>query len=193
LKEAGVNEFLVNTHHLAQMVHAHLQSRSDRQCFTVVYEQDLLGTLGTVRANEQFLHSQETWILHADNYIEGSLVALRDRFRSRPNEMCGAMLTFEAEEPSTCGVVVKGRSDVVTGFFEKVSNPPSSEASAATFIFDSRLFDAVRRLPLTATDLSHDLVPRLIHRIIAVPHSGGVFDIGTPEGLLRARQLASCH
>ena len=190
LYEAGVEKILINTHHLAEQIIAHIDNRPDGDRFTTVFEPDLLGTLGTLRANTHFFDGAPAWILHADNFIAGSLIAFRDRFLSRPADIWGSMLTFEADDPTTCGVVLAGDDAVVTEFFEKVPDPPSRQASAATFIFDARALERIETLPPTATDISRDLVPTLVGHILAVPHPDGVIDIGTPQGLARARDLA---
>lgn len=190
LRETGVTEFLVNTHHLADQVMSHIESRHDSVDFSLVHEPELLGTLGTVRANVEFFGSDPGWVLHADNFIVGSLVALREAFEARAPEVWGSMLTFEAYDPRTCGVVITDEERVVTSFYEKVPNPPSSEASAATFVFSQEVFELARALPDTAIDLSHDLIPHLVGRLTAANHGEGVIDIGTPDGLAAARALA---
>ena len=190
LSAAGVEEFLVNTHHLAPMVQNHIQSRNDHSRFTVVYEPELLGTLGTLRANSGFFNRQPGWVLHADNYISGTLLGLREGFDLRPPECVGAMLTFSTDYPSACGVALTDEKGIVTAFFEKKPDPPSNEASAATFIFDDRVISRLDQIPKDKTDISHDLLPYLLNRIVTVPHCGKIVDIGTREGLVRARALA---
>lgn len=189
LREVGVTEFLINTHHLADQVTSHVESRADRSDFTFFHEPELLGTLGTLRRNLDFFDCGAGWVLHADNLIPGHLSLLYEAFASRPTSLWGSMLTFEVDDPSAYGVVTLDTAGVVTSFFEKKANAPSLTASAATFLFDERVFRLVRLLPLTFRDISKDLLPQLIGRIVAVPAMGRVVDIGTPEGLIAARGM----
>lgn len=191
LQEVGVEEFLINTHHLADQVAEHIARRPDHACMSTVFEPELLGTLGTLRANAGFFGDGPGWVLHADNFIDGSLIELREAFLSRPDGVWGSMLTFAADDPSSCGVVLTDEQSVVTGFFEKVSDPPSSQASAATFIFSPWVFALADQLPATATDISHDLVPELVGHLLATALHGAVVDIGTPDGLALAKRLGA--
>ena len=190
LYEAGVEEFLINTHHLADQIFAHIDSRPDRDQFTLIVEPKLLGTLGTLRANANYFSSNGGWVLHADNFIAGSLRGLREGFDARPIDSWGTVLTFEAHDPSACGVVVTDERAVMIDFFEKVPTPPTRQASAATFVFESRVLDLANGLPTNATDISRDLMPRLVGKLNAISHHEPIIDIGTPSGLRRARRLA---
>jgi mannose-1-phosphate guanylyltransferase len=190
LVAAGVEEFLINTHHLADQVFDHVSAASWGERATVTFEESLLGTLGTLRANAAFFQGRGGWVLHADNYIAGSLRPLRSAFDARSAEMWGCMLTFEVEDPSSVGVVSVDSDGIVTRFYEKMPGAPSLEASAATFLFDTRALELASGLPDSCADMSHDLLPRLVGHLIAVPSELDVVDIGTPEGLARARRLA---
>lgn len=191
LREVGVTDFLINTHHLADQIAAHIESRPDRKDFTIVHEPDLLGTLGTLKANTTFFGDGPGWVLHADNYIGGGLTRLRVGFEQRPTSCLGAVLTFLTDDPRQCGVMLTDKRGVLRSFFEKVSDPPSNQASAATFIFDSRLFSRLDDLSPVMTDISRDLLPHLVNRLVAVLHDSDVIDIGTRAGLDRARALAN--
>lgn len=190
LRDAGVEEFLVNTHHLSDKVETHLQGRSDRDRISILYEPQLLGTLGTLKAAASYFGGQAGWVLHADNFIEGGLGELKTGFLRRPPEVWGTMLTYRATDPRTCGVIEADAHGVVTGFFEKIADPPTNQASAATFIFDHRVFELVGSLPMAATNISVHLLPLLLGRLSAVEHSSSVIDIGTVAGLCEARALA---
>lgn len=192
LSESGVDEILINTHHLAQQIIDHIDNRPDRNRFTTVFEPELLGTLGTLRANASYFRSDPGWVLHADNFIQGSLLGLRQGFETRPMDSWGTMLTFKAEDPTSCGVVTTDERGVVMGFFEKVPEPPSTQASAATFIFDPNALEVAAALPCADTDISRDLLPHLVGHLNVVDHGQGVIDIGTPQGLRDAR-AASEH
>ncbi len=188
LTDAGVDEFLINTHHLADQVNDHVAQSSWVDRATTVHEPELLGTLGTLRANVGFFTGAPGWVLHADNFIAGSLSGVVEAFSRR--ELLGAwgsLLTFEADDPTSCGVVESDGSGVVTGFHEKVVEPPGSTASAATFLFDTPVFDLAVSLPRSSSDIGRDLIPLLVGRLIAVSAEGCVIDIGTPEGLTAAR------
>lgn len=190
LTAVGVEEFLINTHYLADRVAEHVARARWNELTQVVYERELLGTLGTLRRNTEFFRDEPGWVLHADNFMTGSLTPALDAFLSRPSRVWGSMLTFEVDDPGAYGVVTLDDSSTVESFFEKQFNAPSRTASAATFLFDHRVFRMAERLPETCRDISTDLLPRLVGRLVAAQASGLVIDIGTPAGLSRAQQVA---
>ena len=190
LQDVGVQEFLINTHHLADTVVRYIQDRADKRQFTVVHEPELLGTLGTLRANLPFFGGESGWVLHADNYISGSLKTLSASFDSRPNRIYASALSFDTESPETHGVFEVDEEDVVTNFYEKVDAPPTSLANAATYIFDPRVWQLLEQDKAMGDDLSGDLVPALVGKIRVVRHGAKIIDIGTPLGLRHAKHEA---
>lgn len=186
---AGVQEFIINTHHLADQVVDYVSHHAESSRFTTIHERELLGTLGTLRAAIPLFNGEPAWVLHADNFIMGPLNVLRVGFDGRPAESWGTMLTFETEHPEDCGVVTVSPDGMVLSFHEKALMPLSHTASAATYIFDQRVFTLVEALPTSATDISRDLLPRLVGRMNVVNEPNGVIDIGTPTGLDNARRV----
>ena len=191
LRDVGVGEILINTHHLAPQIEEHVRRSQWRAGVNLSHEPELLGTLGTVRANADFLAAEGGWILHADNLIVGSLRELIDDYSSRPSEVWGALLTFRTRSPDSCGVVSVDERQVMTGFFEKVKDPPTNLASAATMILDERAISFACQLPQESRDLSRDLLPLLKGKLRITEHVGAVIDIGTPEGLTQARTVGN--
>ena len=189
LAAAGVDEYLINTHHLADQVRTHVSESAWGSRARLVYEPTLLGTLGTLRANLDFFSGGPGWVLHADNVIEGGLRSLGRAFETRPSAAWGTMLAFTVRNPSDFGVVTLDDGGLMSGFFEKVDHPPSDLASAATFVFGAEALDVVRQLPDEYTDISRDLLPVLVGRIAVVAHGGRILDIGTPANLSAAQLL----
>src|SRR5882724_7086831 len=63
----GISEVLVNTHYLAPLVTEFLQRCSWSDRVSVVHEERLLGTAGTVLANKSFFRDEPFLVAHADN------------------------------------------------------------------------------------------------------------------------------
>lgn len=188
LMDVGVHEFLINTHHLADKIASHIEASPWARRATVVYEELLLGTLGTLRANHRFLEAGG-WVLHADNFIAGDVKMLREAFALRSPEVWGTMLCFRVDDGRNFGIVDCAPNGVVVGFHEKVPDPPGKLASAATFVFDERVISLVMDLPPKESDISRDLLPHLLGRLVAIETTNAVIDIGTPASLARARKL----
>lgn len=184
LATAGVQEVLVNLHHLAAVVRAHVAARSGPPAVRLVEESQLLGSAGTLLANRGFVDRDEMFLaVNADNLTDFALRALVDAHRAG-----GAIATlslFRAPRPSECGVVdiEDGR---VVGYVEKPANPPSDLANAGMYAFHPSVLDVIAGPP--PKDIGYDLLPRLVGRARAVTIDGCYFiDIGTPAALERAR------
>ncbi|MFC8501717.1 NDP-sugar synthase [Pedococcus sp. NPDC057267] len=192
LAAAGVDEVLVNTHHLAEQVAAHVAGRTAGPLVHLAHEPVLLGSAGTLVRNREFLDGEDMFlVLNADNLTDFDLRVLVDAHRAGgdPEGAAGgavATLTvFRTPRPSECGIVevVDGR---VVGFVEKPAVPRSDLANAGMYAFGPEVLEEVPE-PLPR-DVGFDLLPRLVGRARAVSIGDSWFlDIGTPQALERAR------
>ena len=67
----GCDSVLINTHHLAEEVEVFLKSwQSSTMSVETVYEPVLLGTAGTLLANQGFFGNATGLLIHADNAME---------------------------------------------------------------------------------------------------------------------------
>jgi mannose-1-phosphate guanylyltransferase len=184
LAESGVDEVLVNAHHLAHLVRAHLTARAGPPLVHLVEEPQLLGSAGTLRANRDFVAGEPMFLaVNADNLTDFDLHLLIDAHRAG-----GAIATlalFRAARPCECGVVEVEDGRVV-GYVEKPADPSSDLANAGMYAFHPCVLDEIAGpLPM---DIGYDLLPRLVGKAHAVQLDGSYFiDIGTPDALRRAR------
>lgn len=184
LAAAGIEEVLVNLHHLAPVVRAHVATRRGAPSVRLVEEPELLGSAGTLVANREFVAGEEMFLaVNADNLTDFDLRTLVEAHRAG-----GAIATlsvFRAERPRECGIleVVDGR---VAGFAEKPAHPRGDLANAGMYAFHPSVLDLV--VPPLPRDIGYDLLPRLVGRARVVQLDSSYFlDVGTPAALQRAR------
>ena len=184
LGKAGVHEVLVNTHHLAAQVEAHVARRSTPPVVRLSHEPVLLGSAGTMLANRDFVADDDMFLaLNADNLTDFDLGLLIDAHRTAAT--IATLSVFQAPKPSECGIVEVADGRVV-GFVEKPAEPRSDLANAGLYAFHPNVLDEIRE-PLPR-DIGFDLLPRLVGRARAVTLDDCYFlDIGTPAALERAR------
>ena len=115
---AGVDEVLVNLHHLPDVVRHHLEARAGSlQPPTVrtFFEPELLGSAGTLAANRAWVDGEEMFLAcNADNLTDFDLRSLVETHREH-----GAIATlavFHSERPSAGGVVELDAAGTVVGF-----------------------------------------------------------------------------
>jgi mannose-1-phosphate guanylyltransferase len=185
LAAVGVDEVLVNTHHLSDQVEAHVALRDGAPPrVRIVHEPELLGSAGTLVANQQFLeHDDMFLVINADNLTDFDLRGLVEAHRA--GGVVATITVFRAPRPSECGVV-EVRDGLVTGFEEKPVDPRSDLANAGLYAFHPDVLELIDGEP--PRDIGYDLLPRLVGRARAVSLGDAYFaDIGTYEALERAR------
>jgi mannose-1-phosphate guanylyltransferase len=182
---SGVDEVLVNLHHLPDVVRRHLAARSGPPAVRTFFEPELLGSAGTLLANRGWVDGEELFLaVHADNLTDFDLRSLVDVHREH-----GAIATltvFHSENPSAGGVVDLDDAGTVTGFTEKPSEPVSDLTNAGMYAFHPGVLDEISGAP--PKDIGYDLLSRLVGRARAVLVEGYFRDVGTADAYRRARE-----
>ena len=186
LAAVGVDEVVVNTHHLADAVEEHVRGRvSSAPLVHLRHEPVLLGSAGTLVANRDFVEGEEMFlVLNCDNLTDFDLGLLVRAHRA--GGAAATLAVFRAPDPTQCGVLELD-GDRVVGFEEKPARPRGELANAGMYAFGPEVLEEVPAgLP---RDIGTDLLPRLVGRARAVPVGSSRFaDIGTPLALARARE-----
>ena len=186
LGAGSIERLLINTHYLPDQVRDFIARSPWRLKVTLVHEDELLGTGGTVLRNRAFFGDSPFLVAHADNLTRFDLAAFARRHAERPAGADITMMTFETDEPSSCGIVEQDARGVVTAFHEKVANPPGRTANAAVYVFEPAVVDFIASLGKEVVDLSTEIIPRYLGRICTFHNRGYHRDIGTPASLRRA-------
>lgn len=185
LDRAGVDEVLVNLHHLPDVVTAYVAGRAGGPSVRTFMEPELLGSAGTLVANRDWIGRDEPFLVcYADNLTDfdlRSLTAAHDAHRP-----AATLTVFHSERPSAGGVVELDDSRRVVGFTEKPARPASDLANAGMYVFEPGVLGEIDGT--TPRDIGYDLLPRLVGRARAVAVEGYFRDIGTPESYRRARE-----
>jgi len=184
--QGGIERALLNTHWLAEQVRAHVAQSRWRDRIDLVHEDELLGTGGTVLANRAWFGNQPFLVAHADNLTDFDVERLLGAHRQRPAGCIMTMLAFRTDDPSSCGILELDGENRVVAFHEKVSNPPGNLANGAVYVFEPEVIKDVAVLGKPVVDLSTEIIPNYLGRILSVETSGYHRDIGNPESLRRA-------
>ena len=99
------------------------------------------------------------------------------------------MLTFETDNPKTCGVVKIDRNNVVQEFYEKVNNPPSNLANGAIYAFGKDFINHLKNMDKKVFDISKDIIPSINGKIFSYKTCANFLDIGTPINFKKAQKL----
>ena len=182
---AGVEEVLVNLHHLPDVVRRHLAARAGTPAVRTVFEPELLGSAGTLAANRDWIGGDEMFLAcNADNLTNFNLRSLVDAHRRhRP---VATLTVFRSGNPSAGGVVEVDADGTITGFTEKPAKPVSDLVNAGMYVLDPGLLAEIERPP--PVDIGYHLLPRLVGRARAMLVEGYFRDIGTVDAYRRAQR-----
>jgi len=182
---AGVDEVLVNVHHLPDVVRHHIAGRTSPPTVHMFFEPELLGSAGTLLANRRWVAGEELFLAcYADNLTDFDLRSLVDAHRV--HGPVATLTVFHSEKPWAGGVVELDDTGRVVGFAEKPSEPVSDLTNAGMYAFHPSVLDAIDGMP--PSDIGYDLLPRLVGRARAVLVEGYFRDIGTADSYKRARE-----
>lgn len=182
---AGVDEVLVNLHHLPDVVRHHIAARTGPPAVRTFFEPELLGSAGTLTANREWVDGEELFLAcYADNLTDFDLRSLVQAHRE--NDAVATLTVFHSERPWAGGVVETDAVGRVIGFAEKPANPGSDLTNAGMYAFHPGVLDEIDGLP--PKDIGFDLLPRLVGRSRAVLVEGYFRDIGTADAYRRARE-----
>jgi mannose-1-phosphate guanylyltransferase len=188
LLDDGIDHAVINTHYLADKVQAHVRASRWASRTTLAHEPVLLGTGGTVLANRSALEGGPFLVAHADNLCTFDVRAFIAAHAGRPAGVEITMMTFVTDTPESCGIVQTDEQGRVVAFHEKVRNPPGRVANGAVYILEPSVLDFLSTLGRPVIDLSTEVIPRYLGRIVVHANDGYLRDIGSPEALAAAHR-----
>lgn len=183
-KRLGIEEVMINLHAHAAPVREFLRRHADAVAVRIVEEPELLGSAGTLRANRDWIGSENLfWIFYADVLncadLEGML--LRHRERS-PVATLGV---YQVSDPRRCGIVTTDKDGVIEQFVEKPADPDGNWAFSGLMIGTPEMLEVIPED--TPADIGFHVLPRLTGRMIAFPIHDYLIDIGTMENYQKAQ------
>jgi mannose-1-phosphate guanylyltransferase len=185
LDRAGVDEVLINLHHLPDAVRRHVAARTAPPAVRTVFEPELLGSAGTLAAHRAWVEKEEFFLVtYADNLTDFDLRTLVQAHRD--HDAIATWTVFHSERPSAGGVVELDATGRVIGFVEKPPHPVSDLTNAGMYAFHPSVLEEIGGAP--PQDIGFDLLPRLVGRARAVLVEGYFRDIGTTDAYRQARQ-----
>jgi len=177
LVAVGVSEFLINTSYLSEQVKLFVESSRYKEQITLVHEEELLNTGGTLLANKEFFNNEPFFLVHADNLSFCDFEAFKQEHKEKKLPI--TMMLFQTDMPQNCGIVELDSTGVVQKFHEKVKHPPSNLANGAVYICEPSLFDFLENLKKKEIDFSMDVLPHYMGRINTYLNNQYHRDIGT--------------
>jgi mannose-1-phosphate guanylyltransferase len=184
-QQYGIDEVLINLHHLSELVFQFLQENDFDLKIHTVFEQELLGSAGTIRSNFDFVCSENEFLIaYADNLTNINLARMIEFHRSRRSILTLGL--FHTNNPANCGIAEVDEKNTITNFIEKPANPKSNVAGAGIYIANHEIRNYLPdHYP---SDIGYDVLPQLIGKMKGYFIKEYFIDIGTVENYEQARR-----
>ncbi len=156
------------------------------------YQEGEGGIAAALAVAEHFADGDRTCVILGDNLIEGTIAPAIGRFRRQPR---GARLLLKEVPDAHRFGVAEVRGGRVVGIEEKPRRPKSRYAVTGIYMYDARVFEAVRTLKpsargeLEVTDLNNWYIAR--GELMCEVLDGWWTDAGTLPSLHRAGNLVA--
>ncbi|XOV79276.1 MAG: nucleotidyltransferase family protein [Aestuariibacter sp.] len=181
-ENAEIDEIIINCFYLKNLVFKFINDNwLHCKKITLINEEQLLGTAGTLVNLSPRIQGQKTLVVHANNLSFFDLNTFIIAHKNRPAYCDMTMMLFRTDSPSSCGIVELNHESVVDNMHEKVINPPSDLANAAIYILEPQVTKWL--VTSSAIDISNDVIPHFFGRIFTWENRTYHRDIGTPESL----------
>ncbi len=191
-EQANIDNILINLHHLTEKVEEHVKAYQGPVQVEIVFEEVLLGSLGTILANKQFFENDQSIVIcYADNFTNLNLQAMLDFHDSHSFPF--TMGLFETDQPTQCGIVEMDNNSLITYMEEKPKHPRSNLANAGVYVADTTVFHNMEYDGKTLLDIGYDLLPRLVNNMAGYRIPEFLIDIGTPEKLEFTNEYVKQH
>ncbi|MBT5549672.1 MAG: nucleotidyltransferase family protein [Nitrospina sp.] len=188
LNKGGIYEILLNLHYLPDVVRSHVENSDYPAEITIAYEENLLGTGGTLLKNREYFQDEPLMLIHADNLSIFDIKAFEKCYERRKKNVEITMMTFNTPDPEACGIVEVDDHGIVIAFHEKVKDPPGNLANGAVYILSPSIWDFLVSLRKEQIDFSTEVLPHFMRRINTYQNEIYHRDIGTMESLQTARR-----
>jgi len=188
LMDAGIDQILINLHYFSDEVKEFLERGKFKNSVKWVYEEELLGTAGTLKENHKFFRGGDIFLAHADNFCSADLGSFMQAHNNKPKSCIATMMTFTTDHPQSCGIVETNSDDILVEFHEKVERPPSNLANAAVYLLNEEILDWIDKHE-KVFDFSIDVIPKLLGRVSVWNNNGIHIDIGTVENLIKSQEF----
>jgi mannose-1-phosphate guanylyltransferase len=187
LENENVSEALINTHHLSEKISKSIQQRNNKIKITLTYEPELLGSAGTIFANQNYFKDEENFLLlYTDNLTNVSLSTIID-FHKQVDSIFTTYV-YETDNPSAKGIFEFDlRNGKVLSFEEKPPHPRSNFANAGIGVLNKRIFDYY--VPEVPLDFGQAIMPLITDKMYVLRTDKYIIDIGSINDYKTAQEI----
>jgi NDP-sugar pyrophosphorylase family protein len=191
LKSLDISEFCINTHHLADKIKNYiLSSTKFNATFNFSYESQILGIAGGIGNIKEYLHSEDTFIVHNGDILSNINLEPAIEFHKRENAIITLILhDYKAFNKVTLSSPLSPNKTNNNIESINASNNPKSLAFTGISIMSNKILDFLpdNKEPADIIPVYNKLINlNAIKGYITQNHFWS--DIGTPESYLETHK-----
>ena len=190
LSSLGVDEIFINTHHLPELVEDFLVQSKYKKRVKLLYEENLLGTGGTIKKHNDRFKMDDTLVIHADNLCITNFSDFKNFHRNFGNKNISIM-TFYTPQPENCGIVSVNQYQQVVSFDEKQSNNLGNLANGAVYCISGEVMDKISEFEADVFDFTKDFLANNLEGVFAWHNNYYHLDVGTMAAQVKIKEDAS--
>jgi len=183
LSTAGVNEVILASGHLHDVLYAHVGETFAGIKIRYAKEDKPLGTGGAIKNAFQLVNDFPVYVLHGDILLKD--MSLDEMFSSLQPEMDGVLLGISVKDLTSYGEIVADTQGRIIEFREKQQTTRAGCANGAVFLFNRSIIDAFPNKEVFS--IERDVFPNLSNLYVHKVKTEWI-DIGVPERLDYARK-----
>lgn len=197
LAEFGITEVRINTHYLPQQmeefVAEYMAQQPNRLTISTIYEPELLGSAGTIAANQSWLGDDEPFlVIYSDNLTDIDYEKLLNHHNE--SDATITIASYYEAYPEQKGIIEHDDNLVISNFIEKPQPDQitSNYANAGIYVIDPSIFDLLSQLDHTVLDFGHHVFPFLLQNgnpMQVYQMDETLLDIGNLENYTKAQSL----
>lgn len=173
---AGITDVLINLHAHPLPIAQHLQRSGSPVNVSLVHEERLLGSAGTIAANRAWIGSDPAFCILYSDVLTNTDLRRMNEFHLGHGGIATLGL-YQVPDPSRCGVAITDERGVITDFEEKPHTPRSNWVFSGLMVAGPALFELIP--PSLPSDLAFHVLPRLLGKMRAYPITDYLLDIGS--------------
>jgi NDP-sugar pyrophosphorylase family protein len=190
----GVRHILINTHYLPTQIEAFVKKHADDFAGLIietVYEENLLGSAGTLRHNVSFFEgSDDFFVVYGDNLTTINYTKLLETHKSTGG--IATIASYVEPHPETKGIIVFDDNDQITTFIEKPTGDQiiSHYANAGIYVIRDDIFTSLYEIEKQPLDFGYDVFPSLLahkEKMYVYRMDEFLLDIGTLDSYTKAQ------
>ena len=182
-----INDVLINTHYFSEKINAYVQENVKDINIQITFEQNLLGSFGSVLDNIDFFSTEKYFLVFYSDNLSNINIANFLSFHES-HDFLISMGVFPCTNPKECGIVNLSDDNTIIDFVEKPENPRGNLANAGVYIFDKKIFDGFNVEENILLDISNHLLPKFINQMKGFIINDYLLDIGTVENYRKANK-----